>query len=40
VSSCAFFRAAQFGNARGGNSICVNDYYYSLEEMAGFFEGN
>jgi hypothetical protein len=20
----------------GGNSICVNDYYYSLEEMAEF----
>jgi hypothetical protein len=23
----------------GGNSICVNDYYYSLEEMAELFEG-
>jgi hypothetical protein len=22
----------------GGNSICVNDYYYSLEEMAESFE--
>ena len=25
--------------AGGGNSICVNDYYYSLEEMAELFEG-
>jgi hypothetical protein len=21
----------------GGNSICVNDYYYSLEEMLSFW---
>jgi hypothetical protein len=28
------------GDAGGGNSICVNDYYYSLEEMAELLKGD